>query len=92
MRSIETQFAEWRRILRSGTTHRQRMVSAAHAKARLFRIYEPVVVPGLLQTWDYALAVLSVTGTSFRFPMTPKPEHALGWIGRRSSASGIGGS
>ena len=68
VRSIETQFAEWRRILRSGTTHRQRMVSAAHARARLFRIYEPVVVPGLLQTWDYALAILSVTVDFLQIP------------------------
>ena len=59
VRSIETQFAEWRRIMRSGTRRRQQASATVYERARLFRIYEPAVVPGLLQTRGYAVAVLS---------------------------------
>jgi transcriptional regulator with XRE-family HTH domain len=60
VRAIDTQFAEWRRILRSGTRRRQQASAAVYERARLFRIYEPAVIPGLLQTGEYAEAVLSV--------------------------------
>lgn len=68
VRAIETQFAEWRRILRAGTRRRQEASAATYDQARLFRIYEPAVIPGLLQTRDYALAVLSVTIDFLQIP------------------------
>jgi transcriptional regulator with XRE-family HTH domain len=68
VRSIETQFAEWRRVLRSGIKRRQEESRAIYEKARSFRIYEPSVIPGLLQIREYAVAVLS---TSIDFFQTP---------------------
>jgi len=68
VRSIETQFAEWRRIMRGGTRRRQQASAAVYERARLFRIYEPAVVPGLLQTRGYAVAVLSVFIDFVRVP------------------------
>lgn len=68
VRSIETQFAEWRRIIRVGTRRRQQASAAVYEKARLFRIYEPAVIPGLLQTKDYAVAVLATSVDFFRVP------------------------
>jgi len=68
VRSIETQFAEWRRVIRSGIRRRQEASAAVYDRARLFRIYEPQVIPGLLQTRDYAVSVLSTSISFFRVP------------------------
>lgn len=68
VRSIETQFAEWRRVLRSGIRRRQEASAAVYDRARLFRIYEPQVIPGLLQTRDYAVSVLGTSISFFRVP------------------------
>ena len=68
VRSIETLFAEWRRILRTGTKRRQEASAKAYEKARLFRIWEPAVIPGLLQTMSYATAVLSITVDFLQLP------------------------
>lgn len=68
VRAIETQFAEWRRVLRAGTRRRQEASAKAYDRARLFRIWEPALIPGLLQTRDYAAAALSITVDFFRIP------------------------
>lgn len=68
VRSIETQFAEWRRIMRGGTRRRQQASAAVYERARLFRIYEPAVIPGLVQTREYAVAVLSTFIDFIRVP------------------------
>jgi transcriptional regulator with XRE-family HTH domain len=67
-RSIETQFAEWRRVIRGGIRRRQEASAAVYDRARLFRIYEPAVIPGLLQTRDYAVSVLSTSISFFLVP------------------------
>src|SRR5918999_582319 len=50
------QHAEWQRLLRRGMRAHQDTVIARDARTRIFRAFEPTVVPGLLQTADYARA------------------------------------
>ncbi|GAA4241543.1 helix-turn-helix transcriptional regulator [Actinomadura meridiana] len=54
VRNISSAYTEWRREWRAGAGRRQRSIAAQEAETRLFRIFEPFVVPGLLQTRDYA--------------------------------------
>ncbi|GAB2652676.1 helix-turn-helix domain-containing protein [Nocardia goodfellowii] len=55
LRNVETAYLEWRRMR---LPHRQKQSIATEAKTKLMRWYEPVLVPGLLQTPPYAEAVL----------------------------------
>ncbi|MFF4988909.1 helix-turn-helix domain-containing protein [Streptosporangium saharense] len=59
LRSLETLYAEWRRQLRHGTRAGQQSRVEADAKTSSFRIFEPIIVPGLLQTSEYARLRLS---------------------------------
>lgn len=57
-RDIEAMYVEWRRRLRTGTRARQEKSISIEGETELIRWYEPVLVPGLLQTAEYAAAVL----------------------------------
>lgn len=59
LRSIDAQYMDWRRALKGGTKSRQRANVTAYEKTRLFRIWEPAVIPGLLQVPAYARGILS---------------------------------
>jgi transcriptional regulator with XRE-family HTH domain len=56
LHTLEEQHAEWQRLLRRGMRAHQDTVMARDARTRMFRAFEPAVVPGLLQTADYARA------------------------------------
>jgi hypothetical protein len=58
VRDIEAMYVEWRRRLRTGTRRRQEKSRTLEAETGLLRWYEPVLVPGLLHTAEYAAAVL----------------------------------
>jgi hypothetical protein len=58
VRSIDTMYVEWRRRLRSGTKRRQRESVRFEAETKLFRVFEPLLIPGILQTAEYAAAML----------------------------------
>lgn len=59
LRNVQAQWAEWKRITASGHARRQRRGVELDAEAQTVRIYSAVIVSGLLQTADYARAVLS---------------------------------
>jgi transcriptional regulator with XRE-family HTH domain len=56
LRNLEVQYAEWQRILRGGIRPRQNSLAELDQKTRLFRVFEATVIPGLLQTSEYARA------------------------------------
>jgi transcriptional regulator with XRE-family HTH domain len=56
LHSLEIQHAEWQRILRAGIRPRQNELLDLDLRTRLFRTFEATVIPGLLQTAEYARA------------------------------------
>ncbi len=54
LRSSRVESAPWRRQLRGGHAPRQRASVRLEASAQVIRAFEPAVIPGLLQTADYA--------------------------------------
>jgi transcriptional regulator with XRE-family HTH domain len=54
LRNLELQYAEWRRVLRTGTRAAQQATVDLEARTKLIRAFECTWVPGLLQTAEYA--------------------------------------
>ncbi|MFC4070387.1 helix-turn-helix domain-containing protein [Actinoplanes subglobosus] len=67
-RDIEAMYVEWRRRLRTGTRARQEKSQSLEADTQLMRWYEPVLVPGLLHTAEYAAAVLQRVTAFYEIP------------------------
>jgi transcriptional regulator with XRE-family HTH domain len=65
LHTLETAHAEWRRLLRGGARHHQRTWADRERRTRLLRVFEPVFVPGLLQTEGYARYRLAQAITVF---------------------------
>ena len=57
VRIIESMYVEWRRALRTGMKHGQKKRIPLYERTKLFRVYEPGLVPGLFQTAEYASAI-----------------------------------
>ncbi|MFI6346973.1 helix-turn-helix domain-containing protein [Streptomyces sp. NPDC050560] len=56
LHTLEVQHAEWQRILRTGLRPHQQELISWDQRTRLFRAFEATVIPGLLQTPEYARA------------------------------------
>src|SRR5256886_16568655 len=56
LHTLEVQHAEWQRILRTGLKPRQQEHIQWDQRTRLFRAFEATVIPGPLQTAEYARA------------------------------------
>lgn len=58
LHNIDAAYTEWRRLLSSGVKRGQQQVMKLESAATLIRNYEPQIIPGLLQTAEYAEAKL----------------------------------
>ncbi|MCP9953842.1 helix-turn-helix domain-containing protein [Actinomadura madurae] len=67
-RQLDSAYVEWRRMQGGGLKRLQDAVMPLWEKTRNFRIYEPGVVPGFLQTHGYASALLARIGDFFSLP------------------------
>lgn len=54
LHSLETQHAEWQRILKAGMVSHQLELREQDERTKLYRIFQPEAIPGLLQTPEYA--------------------------------------
>ncbi|MFL6077956.1 MAG: helix-turn-helix domain-containing protein [Mycobacteriales bacterium] len=54
LHTLELQHSEWRRQFQGGLRAHQGELADLDERTRLFRVFEPMVVPGLLQTAEYA--------------------------------------
>ncbi|MFG2888030.1 helix-turn-helix domain-containing protein [Streptomyces sp. NPDC048248] len=57
VRHIDEMWMEWRRQLQDGAANRQRRSLPLYQKTKVFRIWEPNVIWGTIQTADYAEAI-----------------------------------
>ncbi|MFL6140956.1 MAG: helix-turn-helix domain-containing protein [Labedaea sp.] len=56
LHNVELQHAEWQRVLKAGMRAHQATLSQIDEKTRLYRGFDNAVIPGLLQTPEYARA------------------------------------
>jgi len=64
-RAADSMYVEWRRLHRTGLRRTQEARRPLYERTRLFKVYCSTVVPGFLQTPEYAGALLSAI-TNFR--------------------------
>ncbi|MFE3190519.1 helix-turn-helix domain-containing protein [Nocardia sp. NPDC059240] len=68
VRNIDSAYVEWRRVLSAGTRRGQHALTKLSERTKVMRVYQPYVVPGLLQTADYARAILRQAIDFYRIP------------------------
>lgn len=68
VRHIEAMYVEWRRMLGTGTKRRQQASRTLEAQTRLMRWYEPLLIPGILHTAEYATAVMRQVIDFYQIP------------------------
>ncbi|MGH4017945.1 MAG: helix-turn-helix domain-containing protein [Pseudonocardiaceae bacterium] len=68
LHTLELQHAEWQRQLKTGLRRHQDEIAGLDARTRLFCVFESTVIPGLLQTAEYARARFAQGITMFNVP------------------------
>lgn len=67
-RHAEMLYTEWRRRARTGMRHLQNSYVELYRATRVFRVYSPTLVPGLVQTQGYAAALLGANARLLGVP------------------------
>lgn len=67
-RNIESMWLEWRRTLGTGTKRRQKISVSLYEQTKLFRIYDPTGIVGVLQTAEYASVILHQAVEFYEIP------------------------
>ncbi|WP_089105884.1 helix-turn-helix domain-containing protein [Streptomyces hyaluromycini] len=57
-RTADSMYLEWRRVQRSGLRRLQESRIPLYEQTRTFRVYSSSVIPGFVQTYEYAAALL----------------------------------
>ncbi|MGB3445046.1 MAG: helix-turn-helix transcriptional regulator [Actinophytocola sp.] len=68
LHTLEIQHAEWKRLIKTGLRSHQKELIEQDEKTRLYRAFEPVIIPGLLQTPEYARSRFSQAVTVHKVP------------------------
>jgi transcriptional regulator with XRE-family HTH domain len=68
LHTLEVQHAEWKRQLRTGLKSHQTDIADLDERTRFFHAFEATVIPGLLQTPEYARARFAQGITMFQVP------------------------
>jgi transcriptional regulator with XRE-family HTH domain len=68
LHTLEVQHAEWQRQLKPGLRSHQNEIARLDARTKLFRVFEATVIPGIIQTPDYARYRLAQGPALFHVP------------------------
>ncbi len=66
--NIDSAYIEWRQALGTGMKRRQQQTLRLESRAEFIRNWEPAIVSGLLQTADYATAIMRNIIGFYRIP------------------------
>ncbi|GAB2474387.1 helix-turn-helix transcriptional regulator [Promicromonospora xylanilytica] len=58
LHTLQTRHREWQRVMRAGLAAEQSAMGRQEQDTRIFRAFQPTIVPGLLQTPDYARGII----------------------------------
>ena len=73
---IEPTWVDWRRELRAGQKRLQAQATPLYEKTGLLRAYDSIVVPGILETRDYVVALYKAVDLLYGLPAGNDPEDA----------------
>jgi transcriptional regulator with XRE-family HTH domain len=62
LHSLHSELASWDAVVRSGMRRKQEQVRKIEAESSVLRVFQPAMIPGLLQTADYARQVFQEVG------------------------------